>query len=161
MSLPPVTASPPTKVASPPVSPSATRRAELVLIHAVKFPNRTHCDCSPTGALQKAHQWGHKWLEARELFGEALYHGIVSTIHSLATALFHTIWAMTAGQFFTEKKPREIAGQCWVDAGKSLLITVKSASGVLCPTVARWLHENFFPAKPQTAASSTPPPPKD
>ena len=111
------------------------------LLHALNYGQ--NYECMAKGSLQKVHKFGHEWIEPRERFAVAGYQAQIGVIHSLASAIFHTLWSMTAGKAFTDKEARSFAVQSWKDVGANLVCALKAILGVISPTVADWADKKF------------------
>ncbi|ADI39275.1 hypothetical protein [Waddlia chondrophila] len=94
--------------------------------------------------LGKVHKFSGSWIEPRERFAVAAYEAQVAAIHSLASAIFHTLWSMTAGKLFTDKEARHFAVQSWKDFGDHLVSALKGFLGVISPTIADWADKKVM-----------------
>jgi len=119
--------------------------AEQKLVYALNYSH----ECSHKGALGKVHKFGHDWIVSRENYGSALLNGVTGLIHSLASSIFHTIWSLTAGKCFVDKEPRELAGRCWKQVGKNLLVIIKGIAGIAAPSFGKWVDNKVLPTTPK------------
>lgn len=94
--------------------------------------------------LGKVHKFPGSWIEPRERFAVAAYEELVAAIHSLASAIFYTLWSMTTGKLFTDKKARCFAVQSWKDFGDHLVSALKGFLGVISPTIADWADKKVM-----------------
>ncbi len=101
------------------------------------------------GALQKVHKFGHEWIEPREKFAIAGYEAQIGVIHAFASAIFHSMWSMTAGKFFTDKEARTFTVQSWKDLGNNLVCALKALIGVISPTAADWADKKMMTVRPK------------
>ncbi len=115
--------------------------AEQKFLYALNY----YSDCMHEGTLNKVHEFGNEWIVRRENFGSAFLGGITGVIHTFVSALFHSIWSATAGKCFVDQEARELAGRCWKEVGKHLLIIIKSIVGIVVPSIAKWVDLRFFP----------------
>ena len=102
------------------------------------------------GALQKVHKFGHEWIEPREKFAIAGYEAQIGIIHAFASAIFHSMWSMTAGKFFTDKEARTFTVQSWKDLGNNLVCALKALLGVISPTAADWVDKKMMTVRPKS-----------
>ena len=114
--------------------------AQQSLLEALNY----HADCHLVGALGKVHRFGHEWIESREQFVRSGSEGVIGLVHSVATTVFHTLWSLTAGKFFSAKEPRELAVQSWKQLGHHLVVIFKSGIGIVSPTAADWTDRHFL-----------------
>lgn len=112
-------------------------------------------ECSAKGALGNVHKFGHKWIEPREQFAVAGYEAQIGIIHSLASAIFHSAWSLTAGKLFTDKEARSFAIQSWKDLGSNVVCALKAILGVICPSVADWADKKFQSVRPEVKEDQT------
>lgn len=106
-------------------------------------------ECTVKGNLGKVHKFGHEWIEPRERFAVSSREAQIGVIHSFAMAVFHSIWSMTAGKFFVEKEPRQLAIQNWKDLGNNLVTLFKCILGVISPTAADWSDKHLLSVRPK------------
>jgi len=125
--------------------------AEQKLVYALNYSD----ECLHKGALGKVHKFGHDWIVSRENYGGALINGITGLIHSFASSIFHSIWSLTAGKCFVDKEPRELAGKCWKDVGKHLLVIIKGIAGIAEPSFGKWVDNKLLPTVPELKKVST------
>ncbi len=100
--------------------------------------------CSADGALGKVHYFGHEWVEKRERFVASGFDGVIGVVHGFTSALFHSMWALTAGKAFTNKECRTFAAQAWKDTGHDLVVIFKSLIGIVSPTAAEWVDQRML-----------------
>lgn len=111
------------------------------LASALNYKYECHTESSVLG---KVHKFSGSWIEPRERFAVAAYEAQVAAIHSLASAIFHTLWSMTAGKLFTDKEARHFAVQSWKDFGDHLVSALKGFLGVISPTIADWAEKKVM-----------------
>lgn len=111
------------------------------LASALNYKYECHTKSRVLGKVQEF--FGSR-IEPREKFAVAAFEELVAAIHSLASAIFHTLWSMTAGKLFTDEEARQFAVKSWKDFGDHLVSALKGFLGVISPTIADWADKKVM-----------------
>ncbi len=102
------------------------------------------------GLKNKMGKFGDKWVGVRFEFLKATASSVVDTVYNVATAIFNTLWSLTAGLAFSNKELRDGCLSSWSSVVGNVGDVAKSIVGVVCP----YLVDRFFHECPETAPAS-------